>query len=110
MAFQFVNKNLLKAEKINIGMFNTVFEQFLFYAMAEEKNITINCYFPEDAVNHAFDGLAEISSLPDKVKYVHTVGSYKKKQLTGEMLAFRLQSDYPDYYYEIMNLLRTNQI
>jgi len=108
LAFKFVDRNVDKIDKINTGMFNNVFEQFLFYAMAENKGIDINFY--KQDVNQAFDGLSEFTSLPNKSKFIHTVGVYKRMEYIGEQLAFRLLEDHPDYYYKIVRLLRTNLI
>ncbi|MFV8347174.1 DUF6734 family protein [Flavobacterium sp. ZB4P13] len=106
--FRFVDRNVANLDKIDIGMFNTVFEQFLFKAIAEKKKVDISCYL--ENVNHAFDGLADFTSLPEKGKYIHTVGFYKRIEYIGDLLAHRLLTDYPDYYYKIINLIRTNQI
>lgn len=107
-AFKFVDRNTTKLDKVNIGMFNTVYEQFLFRSVAEKKGVDINYYLSD--INHGFDGLAEFTALPDKTKYIHTVGFYKRIKFIGDLLEQRLQTDYPDYYYKIMNLIRTNQI
>lgn len=107
-AFKFVNDNLHKIHKINIGMFNTVYEQFLFHALAESRNIQISCYLSK--VNNAFDYLAELTDLPHKRNYIHTVGFYKKSKLICDLVEYRLLTDWPDYYFKIIQLLRTNQI
>lgn len=107
-AFKFVDRNISKINEVNIGMFNTVFEQFLFHASAEKNNKEIN-YLLTD-VNHAFDRLADFTGLPGKCKYIHTVGVYKRIKYIGDLLAYRLLTDYPEYYYKILNLIRTNQI
>jgi hypothetical protein len=107
-AFKFVDSNTSKLEKVNIGMFNTIFEQFLFHSIAEKKGTDISYYLSD--VNHAFDGLADFTALPKKGTYIHTVGVYKRMRYIGDLLAHRLLTDYPDYYYKILNLIRTNQI
>ena len=107
-AFKFVDRNSSKLGMINIGMFNTVFEQYLFKAIAEKREIDISFYL--SSVNHAFDGLADFTGLPSKTNYIHTVGVYKRMKYIGDLLAMRLQLDYPEYYYRILNLIRTNQI
>ncbi|MFN7655361.1 MAG: DUF6734 family protein [Cyclobacteriaceae bacterium] len=107
-AFEFVNRNRSKLAQINIGLFNNVFEQFLFYAMAEKMGISITYYLKN--VNHAFDGLAELTGVPRRVRYVHTVGVYKRIAYIGDLIANRLLMDYPEYYFKIINLLRTNQL
>lgn len=106
--FRFVNSNAARIEMVDIGLFNNVFEQFLFKAMAEKKKIDIS--FNLSNVNQAFDGLADFSGVPAKIDYIHTVGVYKRMKYIGDLLAKRLQSDYPEYYYKILNLIRTNQI
>ena len=108
IALKFVNLNLDKLDRVNIGIFNTVYEQFLFYALSEEKDIKINCLLKD--INHRYDGIADIVSLPHKTAYVHTVGGYKIRKHVEDILSFRLQTDYPEYFYRILNLLRTNQI
>ena len=108
LAVRFVDENIHHLDKINIGLFNTVFEQFLYHALAEDTGIPIDYYTSN--INHAFDGLAEFTSLPVKTRFVHTVGLYKRLKYAGEMLAFRLLTDHPEYYYRVLNLLRTNQL
>lgn len=107
-AFEFVDRNVEHIAKVNTGMFNTIFEQFLFHALAEAKQKEVN-YFVT-SINHAFDGLAEFTGTPGRIKYVHTVGVYKKIKHVADLLACRLLNDYPDFYYRIINLIRTNQI
>ncbi|WP_035652383.1 DUF6734 family protein [Flavobacterium sp. ASV13] len=107
-AFKFVDKNVSKLHEINLGTINTVYEQFLFKAIAEKKKIDINYYL--ENINYSFDGLADFTSLPEKGKYIHTVGIYKRNEYIGDLLSHRLLTDYPDYYYKIINLIRTNQI
>ncbi|OXG09134.1 hypothetical protein BC749_10348 [Flavobacterium araucananum] len=107
-AFRFVDNNTANLDKINIGMFNTVFEQFLFHSIAEKKEIDVSYYLSN--VNHVFDGLADFTALPNKGAYIHTVGIYKRVKYICDLLAHRLLTDYPEYYYKIMTLIRTNQI
>ncbi|WP_286761488.1 DUF6734 family protein [Salegentibacter sp. UBA1130] len=106
--FNFVDQNLAKIDKIDKGMFNTIFEQFLFMALAEKRDKKVSYQLKE--VNHAFDGLADFTGLPNRTKYIHTVGIYKKINYIGNLLEHRLMMDYPDYYFKILNLLKTNQI
>jgi hypothetical protein len=107
-AFDFVNRNHAYIKKINTAMFNIIFEQFLFHAMAEEKNVNIEYLTTE--FNDAFDGMAELTGVPGKVKYVHPVRPYKQLNYIGELIGYHLQKDYPEHYYRIINLLRTHQI
>lgn len=108
MAIDFVRDNSIYLEKVDVSVFNTIFEQFLFYALAGEKKYKIE--FLLQNVNQNFDGVAELASAPYPTKYVHAVGSYKKRINTKSLLEYRLQKDYPDYYYKIIRLLRTSKI
>lgn len=107
-AFDFVDRNIDKMARIDIGMFNTVYEQALFYALAEEKQVDISFY--KSDVNNVFDGFCDFYGVPDRVKYIHTVAGFKRNKYIGDLLAFRLQKDYPEYYFRILNLLNTYQL
>lgn len=106
--FEFVDKNYAHLHKIDIGMFNLVFEQFFLKAQAEAEGLEFN-YFASN-VNQSFDGLADLTGVPARVKYIHPVGIHKKMNLTGNLVAYQLQKEHPVYYYKIMNLLRTCQV
>lgn len=107
-AFDMVNDNYDNLQHVNIGMSNIIFEQFLFYALAEAEGNPI--HFITSNVNHAFDGLAELTGVPNRIKYVHPVGAYKRSKYIGELVGHHLLQSYPEYYYNILNLLRTSQI
>lgn len=110
-AFKFIDNNISgisNLDKLDVGMVNIIYEQFFFHALAEKNQIDINYYLSD--VNHTYDGLADFVSLPSKGNFIHALGYYKRLKHTEDALAFRLQNDYPEYYYKILNLLRTNQI
>ncbi|MGN6601366.1 MAG: DUF6734 family protein [Ginsengibacter sp.] len=107
-AFEFVNRNVTKMTNINIGLFNVVFEQYLFTCMAYDRGIEIKYY--TFGINDKFDGMADFTAVPGKVKYIHPVGIYKRRRETGEHLAHRLRMEHPEFYFSIMNLLRTGRI
>ena len=108
LAFEFVNRNMEGLSKMNMGVSNIIFEQFLFKAMAEEQGIDITYLFTN--INHAFDGLCELTGAPRKIKYAHPIGAYKRVKYIGELVAHHLLQEYPEYYYKILHLLRTHQI
>lgn len=107
-AFEFIDKNIPHLEKIDIGMFNTVYEQFLFNALAEKSNKIISPFISD--INPSFDGIANFTQVPNTVSFIHTVGFYKGLPTINEILEHRLLTDFPEYYYEIINLLRTKQL
>ena len=107
-AFRFIDKNINHLKRINIGIFNTVFEQLLFYYRAEQENKTIYCY--KKNINEKFEGLAEFNDVKKYTKYIHVVGDYKKNEEVGQKLERRLLVDYPEYYFKIIRLLKKNII
>ena len=108
-AFEFVDKNIDKLHKLDdLGYFNMMFEQFLFYALSEEKKSDITCLLPQE--NGTFDGLADFSGVPIRTKYIHALGFYKRKQNVCDLLELKLQEDYPEYYFLIKKLLLTHEL
>lgn len=107
-AFEFVDKSYMHLQDINVGMFNLIYEQFLFYAMAEECGKIVQCLLTE--INDTFDGLADLASAPHHTKYIHAVGGYKRNQFVMDLLSYHLQKYYPQYYFRILRLLHTYQI
>lgn len=107
-AIDFVEKNYDSLKSIDIGLFNIVFEQFLFHAMAEQKNYKIE-YLIEN-MNKSYIGICELAGAPNVDKYAHALANYKKVHSVNSLIEYRLQNDYPEYYYRILNLLKTYQI
>jgi len=108
IAFEFVEKNLDGLKNVNVGLFNIIAEQFLFHSLAEQKGYRIN-YLLQN-LNKSYDGICELTDVPVLTKYAHAVGHYKKKLNICSLIEYRLQVDFPDYYYKILNLLKTSQI
>jgi|SRR6185437_7034428 len=103
-AFDFVDRNLKDLHKIDADKFNVIFEQFLFRALAEERQAPISFFHPTATI---FDDYAGV---PDKTKFIHTPGNKKQDTYFVNCLEYRLLSDYPDYYYKIIELLKANEI
>jgi uncharacterized protein DUF6734 len=93
---------------MNIGLYNTFFEQYLFYCMARQRNLDICFYISE--TNDRFDGIADFTGVPGRMKFIHPVGSYKRRPEIAEHLANRLRKDHYEYYYRILNSLKTSEI
>ncbi len=107
-AFKFIDKNINKLNQINIGIFNTVFEQLLFYNIVKQEKKKL--IFFKKNVNEKFEGLAEFNDVKKYTKYIHVVGDYKKNKEIGQKLERRLLISYPEYYFKIIELLKKNQI
>jgi hypothetical protein len=107
-SFAFIDENVDRLGLIDIGLFNNVFEQILFYAMSERAELSI--HYQLSNVNHAFDNLANLTDVPVKRHFVHTVGIYKRMQYIADLVEYRLLSDHPEYYFKIKKLMGANFI
>ena len=103
-ALEFVNKNKTNLNKINIGLFNNFYEQCLFRILTEKKKKKITTLLT--SVNDRFDGLCDLTGVPNNSWYAHAVGVYKKRKETNELVEFRLRSEFPDCYYKINELIK----
>lgn len=107
-AFEFIEKNWNNLEKINLGLFNIIVEQYLFASLAREKQVNIT-YLLEN-VDTEYSGLAEFRTVPSKTKFIHTVGKYKQNGMICHRLANRLQIDYPEYYEKILAIFQYKDV
>jgi len=106
--FEFAERNMAKFSKINVKYSNIVFEQFLFYALAEEMGIDISYLSSETQI--FLSSILDFTGVPKKNEYIHLYSGVKKTKLYVDCLEYRLQKDHPTHYYKIINLLKTNQI
>ncbi len=89
----------------NPGLTNTIFEQYLFYQLAQREGRPIVCYYPDpDPGDYSY--LAHLYAVPQRSQYVHLIGKGNKTSpLLLEQLEERLRQEFPDYYYKIEALL-----
>ncbi|ASU36311.1 DUF6734 family protein [Mucilaginibacter xinganensis] len=104
-AFDFIDKNKDNLNKVNTGSLNFIFEQYLFCQLAAENRIPVTYYRPmvDDPV---FKDYIKFEDHPN-VAMVHPVGNFKKYHHVCDHVARTLRSDYPDYYYRIIDLVRS---
>ena len=107
-AFKFIDNNKVHVHNEQIGYYNIVFEQYLFYCMAAEQNADV-CYLA-DNIGPRFEAFVQFNGVPSRTKYVHPLGFYKKMQSICDQIANRLRKDHPEHYYRIMHLLEENRI
>jgi hypothetical protein len=106
--FEFIDKNASSLNKIDVGSSNIIFEQFVYHALSEEKGEPISYFRPE--VNEYLNEFTDFSGVPFRTKYIHPPGSLKRCKYLVDSLEYRVQADYPEYYYKVINLMKTNQI
>jgi hypothetical protein len=104
-AFEFVNRNINCFEKINIGLFNNVFEQYLFYAMAFKQNKPI-MPFLNLKPHEEFTDAMNFHLLPNIKSFIHLIGYAKDSIYACEQVEMRLRYEFPDYYNKIIKLFK----
>jgi hypothetical protein len=107
-ALHFVNSNEGCFDLVNVSKSNIVFEQFLFHALAESKNKSINYLSEEEPIfNHRS---VDFTGVPSNNKYIHMCAGNKRITFMLQNLEGRLLLDHPEYYFRIMRLMKENKI
>ncbi len=101
-AFKLITKNRDRFNEMDLGKFNMIYEQYLFYCLALQFDKPVECYFPESVIDISYKGFANFLEVPYKTKFIHMLGDYKRIEDVCVMLAKRLRQDYPEYYYRII--------
>lgn len=105
----FVDLNRTKINQLPdalISNFNAVVEQYIFYRLSQELEISIQ-YYLLPSLDPAFYGYADFHYLPKNCPYIHALGSFKKNGWVCDQMANRLRIDYPEYYYRIIDFFET---
>ncbi len=105
--FEFVDRNSHRLDKIFVSSFNLIFEQFLFRALADEGELPIHYFHPNETMRALY---FDYTGVPSQTSYIHLSGTLKKDKYLVDCLEYRVMTDYPDYYYRLMRLIRTNEI
>lgn len=109
-ALCFIERNLNSLNKLkDPGSFNLIFEQYLFYCMAQNKKETIYYYLPEK-MDSRFKELVSFWTVPNQNSYIHAIASYKKYYIICEQMTQRLWYEYPEYYKRIHQLINMKRI
>lgn len=102
-AFEFVDKNVECLKSVNIGLFNNVFEQYLFYCLAKAENKNIEPLF--NLKPHSeFTELMNFNLVPNFCSYIHLMGFAKKNIFACEQIEMRLKYEFPKYYAHFIKL------
>ena len=105
-AFEFVDRNVHKLNKISVSSFNLIFEQFLYRALADDGGHAIK-YFHADETMRAL--YFDYTGIPASTAYIHLSGGLKRDKYLVDCLEYRVLTDYPDHYYRLMLLIRRNE-
>lgn len=93
------------------GMFNSIYEQHLYYCMAKGKRLEVTCLTDitdKAFLNSFFKDIERFDRAPFQVKYIHLFGEDAKKNFTiCEILDRKLKTYYPKYYERINQFTAT---
>ncbi len=104
-AFVFIDKNVDKLENINIGLFNTVFEQQLFYCMALAKNKPIHPFL-NTKYQEEFTEVTLFHHVPHYKSFIHLMAYAKQNKFACEQVEMRLKHEFPQYHAKILKLVQ----
>jgi len=102
-ALTFIERNRECLHKVNMGLFNQIYEQYLFTCLAAERGIDIQYYLPE--MDEEFTQVLNFHRLPSIESYVHVVGSAKRNPLACRQVEYRLRYEFPEYYERVLEFL-----
>lgn len=109
-AFDFVNQNLKKVNRLKGINFNIFFEQVLLHELAIRYNKDVATYIKEDIGDNEYHGFADFDGVPKRRKYLHLLGFYKKiLTVCNKMLAYTIKY-YPQYVIYLENMLALKPI
>ncbi len=108
-AFKFVNENLSNIPKLRYkGMFNSIYEQYLFYCMCSNSNKKVNCLFDNPKEDFIYKNY--FSEIGRSMNFIHAMSTAKRDYSTGEQIVYRLFFEFPEYYNKIVDLYKTNKL
>lgn len=107
----FIKNNEKRISNFSVGAqnVNTIMEQYLFHELAKAKGISVTYLFKDITAND-FSKFNQFSKLNHSSWYIHAIGSYKMKTITGERIARCLWYEFPEYYDRLITLIKNNQL
>lgn len=98
---KFINKNKQLFDKIDVGIFNMIYEQQLGFAIAEKTGIKPKAMFQN--VDSNFTTLVNFHLASFHSKYIHAIGFAKKSIYACEQIEALLMYEFPEEYERIKN-------
>ncbi|MEO8254519.1 MAG: DUF6734 family protein [Flavobacterium sp.] len=108
-SFEFVLKNNIVWNNINLFNFNIFFEQVLFYEMAILKGKKINYLFKEVLDDNLYAGFGDFHKIPYNRTYLHLLGNFKRNQNVCKAMEAYTMRYYPTYYSYLAKLLNNQK-
>jgi len=107
-AFEFVDKNLDSLHKIKGLNFNIFFEQYLFYCMT--LNQEVSTYFERNFVADQYQGLASFQEVSVSKNYLHLLGEFKQNQQVFRDMSRQLSVEFPNQYRTCLEVSNSEDI
>lgn len=103
-----LEKNRNSLSKIDIGGFNQIMEEYLFYRLANHKGNKIDYYVDSSKDKVIYDSVLRLNLGKFYYKYIHLIGSYRKQNFYNcEQIELRLKYEFPEYYEKICEVLQS---
>ncbi|MBT1695478.1 hypothetical protein KK083_01230 [Fulvivirgaceae bacterium PWU4] len=100
MAIRFVRENQRFFAGVALAEFNMIFEQILFFYMAQQNSHAITRLFDE-TISRYDPWIVNFQDVPHATKYIHAIGPYKRDPVINDLVAHHLRTDFPEYYDRI---------
>tara|TARA_R110002049_G_scaffold65035_1_gene170966 strand:+ start:99402 stop:100688 length:1287 start_codon:yes stop_codon:yes gene_type:complete len=106
-AYSFLEVNKSNLEKINIGSFNQILDEFFISCLLNErKNV---CYYIDSSKESvAYDSVLRFHLVPIIDKYIHLVGFAKQNKFACQQLELRLKYEFPDAHKKVISVLQSS--
>jgi hypothetical protein len=114
-AFRLIEINSSILHKIDLGRFNTFYEQYLFYCLSIKNKVSVECYTdltePAD-LDEKLKSLKGFKSAPlDDVELIHFYGEDRKKDIkVCKALENRMINEHPYYAKKILGKINKKQL
>ena len=110
LVFEYINKNAIGLNKINVNNFNVFFEQHLFYALSKEKGIPLSVLFEGITEDRGYKCMGDFHDVPFNRSYLHLLGHFKRDEFTCIRMAEKLRELYPNHYDRVVALFHKKNL
>ena len=104
-SFCFVDNNFYEVNSLEDINFNIFFEHVLLYEIVKERNKKVATYINDDIGDNQYRNFGNFDEVPDKRKYLHLLGTYKKQKIVSLKMKAYVLVHYPEYYHRLENVL-----
>jgi hypothetical protein len=108
-ALRFVRKTDTSHAGFSTSLFNTIYEQHLYYCLAKKLGLDVQCYLDvidEAELNFTLKGITQFRNAPASTGYIHLFGEDAKKDPgICEELSAKLKFHYPQYHKRILQVV-----